>query len=644
MQGHINRVAVGLSTIALAAVSLVSPANAAPADDPIQELTGAQLAASWTAPLSTRGRYIVDANGTRFKLKSANWDGAQGHWNGTGSAQDPANSNSGMSYDIPMGLDRVALPTLMADFHKLGINSIRLPFSNEMLGKTAPVPDAAVTANPALKGKTPLQVFDVVVKALTDDGFAVILNNHTTTSRWCCGADDGNSKWYSSQTTDKWISDWVMLAARYQDNPRVVGMDLRNEVRRDIWDDPNWGLGDGNDLYKAYQLAGIAIQKTNPNVLVVMEGINWQGIPTDATFHDRPQLKPVANISNTILYPDKVVYAMHVYGFTGPRHTGATGLGETTDPRYRDLSAAELAAEIQKEALFVYKAGQHYTAPVWVSEFGTTGAGQTDAKEVAWWTNFTDILAANDTDFAAWPLVTQASDTGVFSDKFALLAYKADGTKLSIADDWRYPGWRKLVNTTSTTGTVAAPARWNMLGSDSTSPDTNASALMQNRPDWDAGQWKGVCPDSQRLAGVARGQNRALCTDKLRPGLTTVRNAVGNEANVATDWAPGYSKLQCAAGQMAVGFSLTTGTVNKYSTSKLLCAPSSTALPVSQGRVVWFDSGDNRPAGGGSTASDWAPGKFKGQCADNEYLAGAAFTWKWNHGGVPDALLCKPLA
>jgi uncharacterized protein len=34
-------------------------------------------------------------------------------------------------------------------------------------------------------------------------------------------------------------------------------MDLRNEVRRDIWDDPNWGLGDGSDLYKAYQLPGL---------------------------------------------------------------------------------------------------------------------------------------------------------------------------------------------------------------------------------------------------------------------------------------------------------------------------------------------------------------------------------------------------
>jgi len=31
--------------------------------------------AGWKAPLSTRGRYIVDADGHRFKLKSGNWHG-----------------------------------------------------------------------------------------------------------------------------------------------------------------------------------------------------------------------------------------------------------------------------------------------------------------------------------------------------------------------------------------------------------------------------------------------------------------------------------------------------------------------------------------------------------------------------------------
>lgn len=104
------------------------------------------------------------------------------------------------------------------------------------------------------------------------------------------------------------------------------------------------------------------------------------------------------------------------------------------------------------------------------------------------------------------------------------------------------------------------------------------------------------------------------------------------------DWAAGYNKLQCPDNTFAVGYS-----VNGNSMAGLLCAPSAAPLPLN-GRNVWFDQGDNRPATGGSIESDWAPGYYKGQCADNEYIAGVAFTWKWNHNGVPDTLLCRPLS
>ncbi|MGW7596111.1 glycoside hydrolase family 5 protein, partial [Streptomyces rubiginosohelvolus] len=230
-------------------------AQAAPAASATATSASAPAADTWQPPLSTRGRYIVDAKGDRFRLKSANWDGAQGSWTGSGSVDDPANHHSGQnSSGIPLGLDRVPLPTLLADFHRLGINSVRLPFSNEMIHATAAVPDSAVAANTQLRGKTPLQIFDAVVSALSRDGFAVILNNHTNTTRWCCGID-GNERWNSGQSTERWIDDWVFMARRYADEPRVVGADLYNEVRRDVLDDPNWGLGDEHDWYTAAQRA-----------------------------------------------------------------------------------------------------------------------------------------------------------------------------------------------------------------------------------------------------------------------------------------------------------------------------------------------------------------------------------------------------
>ncbi|MFF9839554.1 glycoside hydrolase family 5 protein [Streptomyces sp. NPDC013740] len=623
-----------------AAGATTAPAPGAGATAAAPVLTGPQLAASWTGPLSTRGRWIVDAAGNRFKLKSGNWAGAQGTWEGSGDVGDVTNHQADqMSHNIPLGLDRVPIARILADFHALGLNSIRLPFANALVHDTTPVPDSAVTANPQLKGKTPLQVMDSVVAALTADGFAVVLNNHTTSYRFCCGLD-GNERWNSGQSTRQWIDDWVFLAQRYRDNTRVVGADLRNEVRRDTWDDANWGWGDDHDLNKAFEEAGNEILQADPDLLIVMEGINWQGIPTDLTPHGRPMLTPVATLSNTLIHSGKLVYAAHFYGYTGPNHTGATGTGETHDLRYEELTPEELVKAVDDEALFVTRDGQHFTAPVWISEFGAAGRGDADTRERSWFTRFTDILVANDTDFAIWPLVGWTSAAGTPQDNWALINYSTAGARLSLLDpgDWRATDWTKLVQAPGRSGRIAPAPRWNMLNLDY--GDYDVSVTMRAKPDWSSGNRKGNCPDSQRLVGLGRSDSRGLCTDAGQPAKGSGAWTTVTDERYVTggDWASGYNKLQCPGGTFAVGYS-----VHGNAMSALLCAPAAAALP-SSGRVLWFDHGDNRPATGGSTASDWAPGHYKGQCADGEYLAGVAYTWKWTHGGVPDALLCRPLA
>ncbi|MFF0740243.1 glycoside hydrolase family 5 protein [Streptomyces sp. NPDC004111] len=604
--------------------------------------SGRQPAESWTGPLSTRGRYIVDAEGKRFKLKASNWAGAQGTWEGSGSENDTSNHQADQkSHNIPLGLDRTPLATILADFHALGLNTIRLPYSDAMIKDTTPVPNQAVEANPQLADKTPLEVFDAVVKALTDDGFAVVLNNHTTTYRWCCGLD-GNERWNTSQTTDQWVDNWLFLVNRYKSNKRVVGADLRNEVRRDLNNDPNWGWGNDHDLYNAFQIAGNKILEANPDMLVIMEGINWQGIPSGMFPHGRPTLTPVRNLSNTLINSGKLVYSAHFYGFTGPNHTGATGgwqNGETNDPRYRDLSPEDLVKVVNDQALFVTQEGQHFTAPVWVSEFGTGGRGETNEKEKDWFNRFTDILAKNDTDFAQWPLVGWTTN-GRINDNWALISYDDDGKRQSVNDpgDWRATAWNKLVNAPGKTGQVAETDHWNMVNLDFA--DQNLSATMRRQTDWSVGNRKGNCPDSQRLVALARSNNRGLCTDAGGEPAKADRmwTTVVDERYVKNgDWASGYNKLECPKDTFAVGHS-----VNGNAMAALLCAPSAKSLPTTN-RLLWFDKGDNRPTTGGSVKSDWAPGAYKGQCRDDEYLAGVAYTWKWQHGGAPDALLCRPL-
>src|SRR3954469_21935047 len=128
----------------LLALLVGTPAGAAPQESPATATAAGPaqqrtepLAESWTGPLSTRGRYIVDATGARFKLKAASWGGAQGSWSGSGDMDDPANHHAGEdSYNMPVGIDRVPIATLLADFHRLGINSVRLPFSNALIHST----------------------------------------------------------------------------------------------------------------------------------------------------------------------------------------------------------------------------------------------------------------------------------------------------------------------------------------------------------------------------------------------------------------------------------------------------------------------------------------------------------------------------
>ncbi len=583
---------------------------------------------AFAGPLSTRGRYIVDANGDRFKLKSANWHGGSGTWTGSGDVNDPANHHAGeIAYQTPLGLDRASIDTVIDGLAQLGLNSVRLQFSNAMIHDPNPVPD--LPANPGLHGLTPLQVYDRVVERLTARGFAVILNNHTTTSRWCCGLD-GNERWNTAQSEQQWQDDWLFMARRFAANKRVVGADLYNEVRRNTFDDPNWGWGNDKDWQRASQQVGDRIlTEANRDLLIIVEGINWTGLPIDGFAHGRPTLEPARTLSHTLVDSGKLVYSAHFYAYTGPNHSGATGIGETHDPRYRDLSPQDLRDTLYRQAFFVSaETGKHYTAPLWISEFGE-GRNTTDPASRTFFENFVNYLAETDTDFAYWPAV--GFQTNGSGDGWSLLAWDAAGHRIDVLDgtDWRGPAWQRLVNAPSRTGQVAPAEHWSMLDLDYA--DFQESRTVRGQPDWDPGARKGACPDGQRLIGLAHTGGRGLCTGTLStPSSYAV---VRDESYVDTDWASGYTKAQCPPDHAVVGYS-----VRGAAVSAVLCGRSPTPLG-HNGRTVWFDRGDNRPAG--DLGGDFASGNYKGQCAPGEYVAGVAYTGRIGSNRTPDALLCR---
>ncbi len=85
-------------------------------------------------PLSTSGRFIVDAHGKRVRLAGVNWYGA---------SEDMG---------VPAGLDRVDRNTLAELIAAQGFNCVRFPFSVWMTEQTAPVADQYLLRQPRPAG------------------------------------------------------------------------------------------------------------------------------------------------------------------------------------------------------------------------------------------------------------------------------------------------------------------------------------------------------------------------------------------------------------------------------------------------------------------------------------------------------------
>ncbi|MGF1779429.1 glycoside hydrolase family 5 protein [Vibrio nomapromontoriensis] len=565
---------------------------------------GSSLSCS-TFPLSTQGRYIVNNCNERFKLKSVNWFGASDEGN------------------IPGGLRFKHRDTIVSLLKEKGFNSVRLPFSNEMLRVNDPVANWQVSANPDLVGLKPIEVFDAVVKSLTDQNIAVILNNHTTYSEWCCGLDS-NGLWYSGEyTTDRWVADWVFLTGRYKDNKAVVGADLRNEVRTaNTLHNPNWGGGDMNDWRWTAERAGNAVLAENPDMLIIVEGINWQGA-TPALGGWRPVIEGAKTNPVNLKRPNKLIYAAHNYAYTGPRHMGADSVWYGNGPKYQDLTLEELRQTIDKEFAFVSELERIYTAPIWLSEFGANfDPSKASDLEKKWLENIVDLLIEKDYSFAWWPLNATRVQQVIKLDDYALLTEDWG----QFRNDWRFEHIDRLLTHEGKQGIVGSYAEWRLVNFEG--HDNNQSQTIS---DWDNGANKGTCVDGMRVIGVAQW-DRILCSDmsygNLWPDNPHTVTVTSETRPRGYDWAWGTTKYECPKGYYVAGVSS-----RSWGTSGVLCAESKNPLG-EQCKTLWFDWGDNRLSQKGA---DWAPGVYKSQAADNQYIAGVA----QGNGHAKAILVCE---
>lgn len=320
------------------------------------------------APLHTSGRSIVDTDGQRVKLAAVNWYGAE--------EQD----------FVVAGLDYAPLSDIAHRIRVMGFNAVRLPWSNQMYESNPLIAPARLAANPSLQGLHALDVFDAVVGALAAEGLYVILDNHTSNADWCCSSTDGNGFWYNGAYPESsWLADWQGMAARYANQPAVVGADLRNEPRG-----PAWGGSDASsDWHAAAQRGGNAVLNANPNLLIFVEGINYAA-----------DLTGVKSLPVQLNVDQRLVYSAHDYSWF---HNGVA-------------SYSTLKSQLDSQWGFLLDAPTN--VPVWVGEFGTCHTSAACISSTApadsgfWFANFRRYLQERDIDWSYWALNgTEATGT-----------------------------------------------------------------------------------------------------------------------------------------------------------------------------------------------------------------------------------------
>lgn len=314
-------------------------------------------------PLRARGRYIVDETDTRFKLVTVNWYGASD------------------VFQIPGGLDVQHRDDICRTIRRLGFNSVRLPYADQMVRENPLVSPALLAANADLVGLRALDVYHAVVQSLTDAGIAVIVNNHITQARWCCDLNPCDCQWKNTylsflctvrQSEAQWIANWETVMRPHIHNPLVIGADLRNEVRgligRQLWYD--WA--------RAAERVAEHLHRLQPNWLMFVEGVN------SANDLSLARRRPV-----TLSIPDRLVYSVHIYGWSG---------WGSLRPYWR-RSPASFRADMHHNWAYLL---DHHVAPVWIGEFGAPD--HPNRGDLHYWTMLIDYLHDTDADWAYWAL------------------------------------------------------------------------------------------------------------------------------------------------------------------------------------------------------------------------------------------------
>jgi endoglucanase len=321
------------------------------------------------------GNLILDANNQPVRITGVNWFGFE-----------TANFTV-------HGLWSRDYRDMMNQMKGLGYNTIRLPYSNQMLlpGSQANSIDFSSGKNADLQGLSPLGIMDKIVAYAGQIGMKIFLDRHRPDS------SQQTALWYTAAVPEsRWISDWQMLASHYANNPTIIGADLHNEPH----DPACWGCGDTTvDWRLAAERAGNAILSVNPNWLIIVEGVQTAG---GSSYWWGGNLRAAGANPVRLNVANRLVYSPHDYPMDVADQTWFH------DPTF----PANMPALWGATWGYLRVNG---TAPVLLGEFGSRLDDTSDQQWYSAMINYlgsTSANGANDFSWTFWSWNPDSGDTG----------------------------------------------------------------------------------------------------------------------------------------------------------------------------------------------------------------------------------------
>ena len=497
-----------LSLIAAGAAAALAAATLATAASAAAPSASGAGAGYW----HTSGSEILDAAGNQVRIAGINWYGFE------------------TTDEVAHGLWSADYHAVVDDIRNLGYNTIRIPFSNQMVenpvvpanigyyGNTGPI-------NTDLKGLNSLQILQKIVAYAGQDGLKVILDDHRSEAG---NSAEQNGLWYTGTYTNQdWVNDWTSLATAYANNPTVIGFDLRNEPHTPAGDTyaegATWGSGDPNtDVRLAYEAAGNAILKVDPQALVFCEGIGEFPDSAASGGYDSTwwggDLQGVAQYPVVLSSAGHVVYSAHDYG---PDEFQQTWYNSSTTSASLDTVWNKFWGYIPQQNI----------APLWVGEFGTGNAAadvsdSTAGSQGQWFSSLLSYIKANNLSWTYWALNGEDA-YGLLDNAYGPTPALAAKQAALAAIEFPLPGAGGTATATaSATGSASASASATATGSASSSPTQPSGGGSCTATVTSQSSWSGGFVDSVTVTAGSQGLSSWTVTFTW-PGDEKVTSAWG---------------------------------------------------------------------------------------------------------------------